>query len=141
MRLSVAERIWSGVLCAGCLAVLCFAGWLSVGQAEDGTLQRSSGIPPCGFHAATGKPCATCGMTRSFALVSAGRVQAAATLQPAGTTLAFLTGCVVWLSGIGAVSGSRLGVAAANGIGVRGVWFGLSVLAAGWVYTLLSWGG
>ena len=140
MRLTIAERIWSGVLCASCLTVLLVASWLSVGQSPDGEFTRSIGLHDCGFYAATGRPCATCGYTRSFAHVSSGRVAEAATLQPVGTIMAFVAACVAWIAGVSAATGSRIGPAAARAIGMKGVWTAIALIAAGWCYTLITWG-
>lgn len=139
MRLKLHERILSGVLCLACLSVLIISAWLSVGQADDGTLQRSLGMHECGFKAVTGHPCATCGMTRAYALTSSGRVVSAARLQPTGTLFSFATACTVWLSGLAAITGSRLGVAAVRVFNGWFVWTGIGLLAAGWIYTLSTW--
>lgn len=80
-------------------------------------------------------------MTRSFAHMSAGRVEEAARLQPMGALLSFVVGCAAWLSGWGGATGSRIGVAAARVVGMRGVWALLVLIGAGWLYTLTSWGG
>lgn len=46
------------------------------------------GLPPCGFLAATGRPCPQCGMTTSFALLVRGDVAESLRANWAGTVLA-----------------------------------------------------
>lgn len=49
------------------------------------------GLPPCNFVEMTGKPCPSCGMTTSFALLVRGDVGASLNANWVGTTIA-----VVW---------------------------------------------
>lgn len=55
------------------------------------------GLPPCNFVLLTGKPCPSCGMTTSFALLVRGDVQASLHANWVGTTLAvFWAMLLVW---------------------------------------------
>ena len=55
------------------------------------------GLPQCNFVVMTGKPCPSCGMTTSFALLVRGDVGASLRANWVGTTLAvFWAGLLVW---------------------------------------------
>lgn len=55
------------------------------------------GLPECNFVALTGKPCPSCGMTTSFALLVRGDVRESLNANWVGTTLAvFWAGLLVW---------------------------------------------
>jgi hypothetical protein len=55
------------------------------------------GLPPCNFVLLTGKPCPSCGMTTSFALLVRGDVAASLHANWVGTTLAvFWAMLMVW---------------------------------------------
>ncbi|AMV24348.1 hypothetical protein VT84_08125 [Gemmata sp. SH-PL17] len=63
---------------------------------EDGAPRTMSthtqlGMPPCNFAVLTGKPCPSCGMTTSFALLVHGDVSASLRANWVGTTI-----CVIW---------------------------------------------
>jgi len=65
---------------------------------EDGTARRLEthlqlGLPECNFKALTGKPCPSCGMTTSFALLVRGDVPNSLRANCVGTLLA--TFCLV----------------------------------------------
>ncbi len=55
------------------------------------------GLPPCGFHAATGIPCFSCGMTTAFAHMARGRIDLGFKAQPFGALL-FIAGAASWLA-------------------------------------------
>lgn len=55
------------------------------------------GLPPCNFVVMAGKPCPSCGMTTSFALLVRGDVGASLSANWVGTTLAVVwAGLLVW---------------------------------------------
>lgn len=63
---------------------------------EDGNPRTMSthtqlGMPPCNFVALTGKPCPSCGMTTSFALLVRGDVVASMRANWVGSVI-----CVLW---------------------------------------------
>lgn len=62
------------------------------------------GLPPCNFVVLTGKPCPSCGMTTSFALLVRGDVGASLRANWVGTLLAmFWSGLLVWSVGSGLI--------------------------------------
>ena len=70
----------------GCTAVLALAGWVKPDPRGYGThTQITHG--PCVFRWLTGVPCATCGMTTSFAHMARLQVKQAALAQPFGVIL------------------------------------------------------
>src|SRR4051812_44857622 len=75
----------------GLVTVFGVAFWLNPYQ-EDGTprtqaTHRQLGMPPCNFLVLTGKPCPSCGMTTSFALLVRGDVGASLRANWAGTLI------------------------------------------------------
>ena len=63
---------------------------------EDGNPRTSAthtqlGMPPCNFVVLTGKPCPSCGMTTSFALLVRGDVVASARANWVGSVI-----CLLW---------------------------------------------
>ncbi len=55
------------------------------------------GLPPCGFYAATGIPCLSCGMTTAFAHMARGSIAAGFAAQPFAAAL-FAAGAAAWLA-------------------------------------------
>ncbi|MBI4576046.1 MAG: DUF2752 domain-containing protein [Planctomycetes bacterium] len=95
------------------------------------------GLLPCGFHALTGLPCPSCGMTTAFALAVRGRLGPAFLAQPAGALLYAAT----------ALGGTACALAAAVGYPLLGqvhdrlpwrasVLAGLGVLVGSWGWTV-----
>lgn len=76
----------------------------------DGTARTMSthtqlGLPPCNFAELTGKPCPSCGMSTSFALLVRGDVRASLRANWVGTVICVLwAGALVWAAA-GAVKG------------------------------------
>jgi Protein of unknown function (DUF2752) len=68
------------------------AAWLKPYDADGVPLRMAShtqlGMAPCNFAVWFGRPCPTCGMTTSFALLAHGDVLASLRANPAGTILA-----------------------------------------------------
>ena len=60
----------------------------------DGTHQQL-GLPPCNFKFLTGKPCPSCGMTTSFALLVRGDLWSSARANVVGTLLALVCLAVI----------------------------------------------
>jgi hypothetical protein len=116
-----------------CLALLTVAALLHPRSSGYGTHEQLM-LPPCGFLAATGWPCITCGMTTSVSAMAHGRIDLALRAQPAGAAL-FLaavvmlaTGAYQAITGRDALRRLHLGLA-------WGVLGGL-VLLAGWLVRL-----
>jgi hypothetical protein len=76
----------------------------------DGTPRRMAthtqlGLPECNFVSMTGKPCPSCGMTTSFALLAHGDVRGSLNANWAGTVLAVAwAGLLVWSVASGLVA-------------------------------------
>jgi len=77
---------------AGLLAVFAIALWIrpydEEGNAELLATHRQLGLPECSFKVITGKPCPSCGMTTSFALLVRGDVINSVRANFVGTLLA-----------------------------------------------------
>jgi len=120
------NRLVAGGVCAACLTVLGLAAWLQPNAAGVGT-HTQLGMQACSFYESTALPCATCGMTTTFALAADGRLVAAAINQPAAFTLAVLTACAAMISGWAMYAGVSLLPL------VRAVWTPKAILLAGGV--------
>jgi len=74
------------------VAIFAVAAWLkpydAVGQPLRMETHRQLGLPPCNFYEWTGKPCPSCGMTTSFALLVRGDVWNSLKANAVGTLLA-----------------------------------------------------
>lgn len=97
-------RLVSAVIFLACLGLLSVAAWLNPSGGGVGTHEQM-GLPPCGLLATTGLPCATCGMTTSFALAADGRIIASFINQPMGALLAIITAVAVTGSGLSLLTG------------------------------------
>lgn len=113
------------------LGLLLVAASLSPDPSGTGTHQKL-GLPPCGFQAATGLPCATCGMTTSFAHAANGRLDRSLAAQPAGATLALLTAMIAVTSAVTLITGASLEPLARRLLRPR--WLAVGI---GWI--LLIW--
>lgn len=87
-------RLIAGLLFTVSLSVLLLSAWLHPSANGMGT-HEELGLPACGLLQATGVPCATCGMTTSFALAAHGQLIDSFINQPGGAVLAVLTAMVV----------------------------------------------
>ncbi len=89
------------VMAAGLVAVFATALWLDPYYA-DGTprkdeTHRQLGLPECTFKSLTGKPCPSCGMTTSFALLLRGDLASSFQANAVGMLLAgFLLVVLPW---------------------------------------------
>lgn len=97
----------SGFVCLLCVSLLVVAARLDPEPAGVGT-HSQLGLAPCGFLDSTGLPCATCGMTTSFALAADGRLITAFITQPAGALLALIVAIAALLSGYASFKGLSL---------------------------------
>lgn len=94
------------------------------------------GLPPCSFAAAFGRPCPTCGMSTSFALLVHGDGLASLRANWAGTLLAGWLAVFLPWAGLSAVRGRWLGGRAVEAWLLWGV-IGIVALAAlRWVATI-----
>ncbi len=70
----------------GLLGVLLLSRWLQPDPRGFGTHEQLY-LQPCNFHALTGLPCPSCGMTTAFAHMARGEVLQAFKAQPMGALL------------------------------------------------------
>jgi hypothetical protein len=81
--------IWSAIA-LGALSVVTIARWLEPDPRGFGT-HLQLGLPPCAFHAMTGLPCPTCGLTTSFAHMARLQITSSIAAHPLGVPLFTLT--------------------------------------------------
>jgi len=89
------------LMAAALVGVFALARWLDPydeeGQARRWETHRQLGLPECSFKTITGKPCPSCGMTTSFALLMRGDVKNSLRANYVGTLLAvFLFLLIPW---------------------------------------------
>jgi hypothetical protein len=96
-------------------AVFGLAAWLDPYVREQGKVtarrmetHRQLGLPPCTFFALTGKPCPSCGMTTSFALLMHGDVVNSVRANVVGTLLALCGLLFIPWAVVSAVKGRTL---------------------------------
>jgi hypothetical protein len=112
---------------------------------EDGNPRTMSthtqlGMPPCNFVVLTGKPCPSCGMTTSFALLVRGEVGASARANWVGSIICALWALtLVWAVASG-IWGKALFVPHGRGEVVFTVIVGviLTLMLARWTAVLIS---
>ena len=97
----------SALLLAASSALLAVGARLDATAAGYGT-HTQLGLPPCGFLATCGVPCATCGMTTAFTHAAHGNLFAALAVQPAGALFALLVAVMVIVSGYALIKGISL---------------------------------
>jgi hypothetical protein len=85
----VRRALWSAIAFSA-LSVLAIARWLTPDPRGFGTHQQL-GLPPCAFHAWTGLPCPTCGLTTSFAYMARLQITSSFAAHPLGVPLFTLT--------------------------------------------------
>ena len=135
----MARSVGGAVSCAS-LALLAVSASLTA-EAEGHGTHLQLGMPACSWAERFNMPCATCGMTTSFAHAADGDLVASFLNQPMGAALAIMTAVVFWASAHVALTGSRIGELTARMIG------GKTLLAAGilmvgaWVYKIITWQG
>jgi len=91
------------------------------------------GMPPCEFYVMSGKPCPSCGMTTSFALLMRGDIGASLRANAVGTLLAGFFGAMVPWCLLVALRGRYLWV---QSIERASLWVGGAFL----VLLLIRWG-
>lgn len=126
------ERLPVVALFLVCMGLLLVAAWLPPASAGFGTHQQL-GLAPCGFKAATGLPCATCGMTTAFSHMTHAQPLASFYVQPAGAVLAIFTALIAVVTGFALVTGMPLGPVASR------VFRPMPLISFG-VFFLASWG-
>jgi hypothetical protein len=99
------------------------------------------GLPPCGFLAAFGKPCPTCGMTTAFARATHGDFSGAFAAQWFGALLAMVTASAFWAGAYIAITGSMLGRAFTPLLRPVVMWTVAALFAGAWVWSMATWKG
>lgn len=102
------------------LAGVFAAAWVINPYDADGTPRRMAthtqlGLTPCNFVTWTGRPCPSCGMSTSFALLVRGDVGASLRANWVGTLLAATWAAVLVWSVLSGVAGRLLGVRPGRG--------------------------
>jgi hypothetical protein len=112
---------------------------------EDGNPRTMSthtqlGLPPCNFATLTGKPCPSCGMTTSFALLVRGDVGASLRANWVGSTICVLWAVTLVWAAAGGVRGKPLFVPPGRGELVFTIVVGavLVLMLARWAAVLTS---
>ena len=134
------SRSAAAVVLAASASVLALALWLEPSAEGVGT-HTQLGLPSCGFHASTGLPCASCGMTTSFSYAAHGRLLSAFLTQPAGAFLAVLTAAAAVVSAYALTTGMRLRPVVSWMSSPITVAAGAGIVVAAWGYkmTLALW--
>lgn len=134
------SRAVAAVVLLASAGVLGLAVWLNPSAEGVGT-HTQLGLPPCGFHASTGLPCASCGMTTAFSYAAHGRLLSAFLTQPAGACLAVLTAAAAVVSAYTLTTGMRLGPVVSWMSSPVTVATGAGIVVAAWGYkmTLALW--
>lgn len=134
-------RVVPAILLAVTTIMLGAALWLDADPAGVGTHQQL-GLPPCGFLAATGLPCATCGMTTAFTHAVHGRIFTSLITQPAGMVMALATAIIAIISLWALVVGASLEPIARCLWRPATFWLFAGLVLGSWVYkaVVLYWG-
>ena len=136
------RRLGAIALAAWCCAPLVYAATLTPDAAGIGT-HTQMGLPSCGFHKATGLPCATCGCTTAFAHAADGSLHLALITQPFGALLALTLAVMAWIAVWSAFTGASLSPVVQVVLSRRVVlcWVIVLLLAWGYKSALAVWGG
>lgn len=137
-RIPVLSRLAAGLVALSLLGLLVTAGWLRPAGAGHGT-HTQLGLLQCGWVAAIGKPCPTCGMTTAFAHAAHGNIARSLAVQPMGAILAIAAAAGFWGCLHAAVFGSRVGSAAGGLLSPRVLWWIAGAAVAAWAYKWLTW--
>lgn len=133
---SAAARAAASLVLAGSLALLLTGAYLNPSPAGVGTHEQL-GLTPCGFLAAFGTPCATCGMTTAVSEAAHGRVLRAFYVQPAAAALALLAMMAIIVSSASLVMGFSLAPLGAAIWRVRVVLFAVGFVLLAWIYKII----
>ena len=124
--------------------IFAIAFWLnpydSDGRARTMATHTQLGMPPCNFVLLAGKPCPSCGMTTSFALLVRGDIAASLRANWAGTVVAVLWArTMVWAIASG-LKGRALFIQPGRGEVVLTTCVGivLALMTVRWVAVLIG---
>jgi len=128
-----ARLFWLAVL-AGCVAVLTAAARLAPNPSGWGTHHQLTGSP-CLFRLFLGIPCATCGMTTSFAHMARLQIGRAFAVQPAGALLFAGVVALALFAAVQVIKGTtrRLRMPPDWALALA-----LVCLLAGWIYKIID---
>lgn len=132
------ERAISALFAVAILVVLVVASTLEASPDGHGT-HTQLGLDECGFVAAFGKPCATCGMTTAFAHAADFSLLRSVMAQPAGAVFAISSSVAFWILVYVAGTGSSAGRMIAYALGRKLLWTGLILLGLAWLYKVVAW--
>jgi hypothetical protein len=138
--LSLSSRWMVGLGAMVILFVLVLSSRLAPAPQGHAT-HKQLGLPACGFVLATGKPCATCGMTTAFAHAATGSLTSSFRVQPVGAMLAILASALVWIMGYSAVTGSGLVRLIGQWLTGRALLIGGAIVLLGWAYKWVTFNG
>ncbi len=138
-RTGLIVRLVLLVVGVGLAGVFVVAGFVNPYH-PDGTPKRMAthmqlGMPACNFVLLAGKPCPSCGMTTSFALLVRGDVAASLAANWAGTVIALLWALTMVWALISAARGRPLGIPKGRGEVILTLVVGIVLMLM-----LLRWG-
>ena len=128
------------LIALGIIAVFAVAAWLNPyqnGQVWLMETHRQLGLPECNFKRITGRPCPSCGMTSSFALLMHGDLVNSLRANAAGTLLAFFCLAYVPWALLCALLGRKLLILSMERVLLRMVVVFLVFMLARWAIVLL----
>ncbi len=131
-------RALAGLIAAAVLGALLTGAALEPRSEGHGT-HTQLGLPGCGWAAAFGRPCVTCGMTTAVAHAAHGNPTAAFAAQPLGAALAYAAAAGFWAALHATATGSRVGLALGGLARPRYLWVLAAAAAAAWGYKLAVW--
>lgn len=132
------NRLAAALVAIALLGLLLTAAWLRPASAGHGT-HTQLGLLQCGWVAAFGKPCPTCGMTTAFALAADGNIARSVAVQPMGAFLAIGSAAGFWGCLHAALFGSRVGTVAGGLLSPRVLWWIAGATVAAWAYKVWTW--
>lgn len=132
---AAAPRMVAAAVALAAAGPLVLAAWLEPAAAGLGTHEQL-GLPACGWVAAAGIPCPSCGMTTAFAHAARGDLLGSFLVQPAGAILALAAAMVAVVAAFTAATGAKSWEVLWSSLSPR-VWTVLIVVVIlAWVYKI-----
>ena len=132
------HRLAAALVAMSLLGLLLTATWLRPAAAGHGT-HTQLGMLQCGWVAAFGRPCPTCGMTTAFTHAAHGNIARSFAVQPMGAVLAIASAAGIWGAFHAAFFASRVGSIAGGLLSPRVLWWIAGATLAAWAYKLWTW--